>query len=343
MISRRGFIKTAVAGTAVGLTTGAVAQEAGSAEVIKPPRLSSGDTIGLVSPATAAFERMPIEVLVESFEAIGLRAELGTNYFKRRGYFAGSDEERAADIDDFFADESVKGIWARGGWGSARLLPLLDYESIKARPKVFAGYSDATALLNGIHSQTGLVTFHAPAPRHRFSAKHFESIVMAGESPLLSNPSDVPPDQTVRAADRTMTLHPGTARGPLLGGNLTVLSAIVGSSYLHDWRGAILFLEDVNEAVYRVDRMITQLALAGILDQLAGVVFGRCTDCDSGTSFGSLTLEEVLADHFGKLGVPAFMGSMVGHIAKQFTLPLGIQAEIDADAGTIRLLEPAVT
>ncbi len=344
VISRRGFLQSTMLGVAGSVAAGGLAQvSTDSAGAVKPPRLEPGDTVGLVSPATASFTRMPAEILEESFEAMGLKAVLGSNYFNRRGYFAGSDEERAADINDFFADPDVKGIWARGGWGSARLLPLLDYESIKANPKVFAGYSDATALLNGIHSQTGLVTFHAPAPRQKFSADHFRAIVMEGEAPLLSNPSVIPPDQTVQVSDRIQTLRGGTARGRLLGGNLTVLSAIVGSSYLHDWRGAILFLEDVNEAVYRVDRMITQLSLAGILDQLAGVVFGRCTDCDSGTSFGSLTLEEVLADHFGKLGVPAFMGSMVGHISRQFTLPLGVEAEIDADLGTIRLLEAAVT
>jgi len=128
----------------------------------------------------------------------------------------------------------------------------------------------------------------------------------------------------------------------MLGGNLTVLTAILGSPYVPDFRGAILFLEDVNEAVYRVDRMLTQLGLAGILGKLRGFVFGRCTECEPGTSFGSLTLEEVLNEHIAPLGIPAFSGSMIGHIDQQFTIPLGIDVEIDADAGTIRMLERGV-
>ena len=128
----------------------------------------------------------------------------------------------------------------------------------------------------------------------------------------------------------------------MLGGNLTVLTAILGSEYVPDFDDAILFLEDVNEAVYRVDRMLTQLSLAGILDRIAGFVFGRCTECDPGTGFGSLTLEEVLKDHVEPLGIPAFNGSMIGHIDQQFTIPLGIDVEIDADNGTIRMLEPGV-
>ncbi|MYI97346.1 MAG: LD-carboxypeptidase, partial [Acidobacteria bacterium] len=134
----------------------------------------------------------------------------------------------------------------------------------------------------------------------------------------------------------------GRATGPLLGGNLTVLTAIMGSEYLPDFTGAILFLEDVDEAVYRVDRMMTTLKLAGVLDRIVGFIFGRCTDCDPGSGFGSLTMEQVLEDHIAPLGIPAFRGSMIGHIPEQFTLPIGDRAEMDADRGTIRLLEPAV-
>lgn len=313
-----------------------------SVSLIKPPRLSPGDKVGLISPATAAFETMPIEILTESLESLGLEVVRGDNYFNRRGYFAGSDQERAADINGFFADPEIKMLMARGGWGSARLLPLLDYDVIRRNPKALVGYSDVTALLIGLHARTGLVTFHAPPPRHRYSAEHLEGLLFDAETPELRNPVQVDDDQTVQTRDRIQTIRPGKARGRLVGGNLTVLTAIMGSRYLPDWRGRILFLEDVNEAVYRVDRMFTQLKLAGVLDEIAGFVFGRCTECDPDSSFGSLTLEEVLRDHVEPLGIPAWQGSMIGHIDRQFTLPLGIEAEIDAEAGSIRLLEPAV-
>jgi muramoyltetrapeptide carboxypeptidase len=229
-----------------------------------------------------------------------------------------------------------------GGWGSARVLPHLDYDLIRANPKAIAGFSDVTALLNGVHARTGLVTFHGPHPRVKVSADYFRRVLFDGELVTFRNPSEIADDELVQTRERYATIHPGKARGRLLGGNLAVLSAIVGSRFMPDLDGAILFLEDVREAVYRVDRMMTQLRLAGLLDGLAGFVFGRCTDCDPGTSYGSLTLEEVLDDHIKPLAIPAYRGAMIGHIKRQFTLPLGVEAEIDADTGSLRLLEPAV-
>ncbi|MGK0481200.1 MAG: muramoyltetrapeptide carboxypeptidase [Planctomycetota bacterium] len=243
----------------------------------------------------------------------------------------------------FILDPEIKGIWARGGWGSARVLPHLDYDAIAQNPKVIVGYSDSTALLSGIHKRTGLVVFHGPFPRTTFTAEHQSSLLMDGKAPLLHNPTDIGSDNTVQTEDRTRTLHPGVARGRLLGGNLTVLTSIVGTPYLPDFEDAILFVEDVDEAVYRIDRMMTQLALSGVLGKLRGFIFGRCTDCPPGRGHGSLTLEEVLLDHIKPLGIPAFRGSMIGHIDKQFTLPIGAEVEINADAATIQILQPAVT
>ena len=310
--------------------------------LIQPPRIQPGDVFGLVSPATAAFETDPTEIFADAFRAVGLEPRLGSNYYRRRGYFAGNDAERAADIMEFFADPEVKGIFARGGWGSARVLPHLDYDVIRANPKVLLGYSDATALLTGVHAKTGLIVMHGPGPGNRFSTEHFRRTLMAGEADLLENLVDDPGDHIVPRDHRIRTITGGRATGRLLGGNLTVLTAIMGSEYLPDFTGAILFLEDVDEAVYRVDRMMTTLKLAGVLDRIAGFIFGRCTDCDPGSGFGSLTMEQVLEDHIAPLGIPAFRGSMIGHIPEQFTLPIGGRAEMDADAGTIRLLEPAV-
>ncbi|REJ72986.1 MAG: LD-carboxypeptidase [Acidobacteria bacterium] len=317
----------------------AVASGGQAPPLVKPPRLREGDLVGLVNPATARFERIPTEIMADAVESLGLRTRRGDNYYARYGNLAGTDEQRAADLNGFFADPEVRAIWATGGWGSARLLPLLDYDALRRDPKVIVGYSDATALLNGVHSQTGLVVFHGPFPRSRVSADFQKQLLFGAESMRYENPSRISDGETVQTSHRILTIRPGRARGPLLGGNLTVLSAIVGSAYLPRFDGAILFLEDVNEAVYRVDRMLTQLKLAGILDRIAGFVFGNCSDCDSGTSFGSLTLEEVLYDHIAPLGIPAWQNAMIGHIADQFTLPMGIEAEIDAEAGTISVEE----
>ncbi|MEM9384342.1 MAG: LD-carboxypeptidase [Pseudomonadota bacterium] len=338
-MQRRQFLATAASALAWA-SVGAVTPP--RRPLIKAPPLRVGDRVGLVNPATAAFKRAPIEIMQEALESLGLEVVLGEHFYDRLGYFAGEDEARASDINGFFADPSVRMIFARGGWGSARLLPLLDYDMIANNPKVLLGYSDATALINGVHQRTGLVTFHGPSPLDRFSARYFQRVVMAGEAVTMRNPAGAPKDTLVPVAHRIRSLCGGKAQGPLLGGNLTVLTAIIGSAYVPDFGGAMLFLEDVGEAVYRVDRMLTQLKLSGILDRVAGIVFGRCTDCGPGTDYGSLTLEEVLARHIEPLRVPAFSGSMIGHIPKQFVLPLGLSAEIDADLGTIRLLESAV-
>jgi muramoyltetrapeptide carboxypeptidase len=315
---------------------------AAKSPVLKPPRLEVGDRIGMINPARAAFREDPVEIQAESLEALGLVPVKGENFYKRRGYLAGTDEERAADINDFFADPTIKGLMGIGGWGSARVLPLLDYDVIRTNPKPVIGISDVTALLVGLYAKTGLVTFHGPHPRIKYSADYFKRVLFDGEEVLFSNPREIKDDEMVQMKERYATIHGGRARGRLIGGNLTVLAAIVGSPYVPDFNGAILFLEDVREKPYRVDRMITQLELAGLLDGLAGFVFGSCTDCDPGDGYASQTLEEILDDHILPLGIPAYRGALIGHIRRQFMLPLGIEAEIDADAGTLQLLEPAV-
>ena len=341
-MNRRFFLST------VGLTLSACSRE-GPAEkkrkVIKPRRLSPGDRVVLVNPAGATFSRVDADIATEHLEELGLEVRRAPHLFDRRGYLAGSDADRAADINQQFAAADVSGLIAlRGGWGCARILELLDYSLIRRRPKVVLGFSDITALHMAIHSQTGLVTFHGPVGTSNwtpFTTRNVCQILLEGQTPSFSNPA--PADgEGARTRHRIRTIRPGRARGPLLGGNLTVLAALMGSRFLPEWNGAILFLEDVGEEIYRVDRMLTQLKLAGVLDHIAGLVFGHCTDCRPGSGFGSLTLDEVLEDHLLPLHIPAWKGAMIGHIDDQLTLPQGIQAEIDAAAGTIRLLEPAV-
>jgi len=313
--------------------------------IIRPPRLRQGDLVGLVAPSGAIVDSQPAEIARESLEAMGLRVREGAYLRQRRGYLAGTDEQRASDLNAMIRDPEVRGIFAiRGGWGAARILARLDYEALARDPKVVAGYSDITALHNAIHARTGLVSFHAPVAASTwasFSYEHFRRVVFDAEAPTLA-PAPDNGDTLVPHQHRVRGIHPGRARGRLLGGNLTVLSHLVGTGYLPDFDGAVLFLEDIGEATYRIDRMLTQLKLAGILDGLAGFVFGNCTDCGPGGGYGALSLEEVLMDHIAPLRIPSWFNAMIGHIRDQWTVPVGVEAEIDARAGTVRLLDPAV-
>lgn len=313
---------------------------------LRPPRLAEGDLVALVGPANATFYEAQLDVARETLEALGLRVRVGEHLLARYGSLAGRDAERAADLNAAFADPEVRAVIPiRGGWGSARLLPHLDFAALARDPKVILGFSDVTALLLAARARSGVVTFHGPnglGRWDRFSADHVRRLLFAGEAPTLVNKVDEDPDRLVPIAHRIRTITPGRARGRLVGGNLTVLTALVGTPYLPSFDGAILFLEDTNEQIYRVDRMMNQLALAGLLGRIAGFFFGTCEDCGPGEGYGSLTLEEVLADHVGRLGVPAWQGAMVGHGMPQWTLPVGVEVEVDAGAGTVRMLEAGV-
>jgi muramoyltetrapeptide carboxypeptidase len=346
-MERRGFLK--VAGTAAlapGAAPGLAAPAAAPPpEVVKPPRLRAGDVAGLVAPASANFESVDVEIAQEVARAFGLEPRLGAHVRDRHGYLAGKDEDRAADVNRFFADSSVKAILAiQGGWGCARVLPHLDWETIRRHPKVVAGFSDITGLHCGLQARAGLVTLHAPnalSSWPAFTVDHFRRVAFEGEAVTMANPPGNQ-DRLVQRENRTRTIEPGRARGRLVGGNLTVLTALVGSPYLPSFDGAILFLEDVREDIYRVDRMLTQLRLAGLLGRVRGFVFGSCSKCGPGEGYGSLTLEEVLDEHVRPLRVPAYEGAMIGHQERQFTMPIGALVEMDATAGTIAMLEPAV-
>ena len=341
-------LRTADAGTATGQRPGAAPAAAAPPSPrppVKPARLKPGDTVGLVLPSSAQWDPMSIDVLLETLEALGVKGKLGQHVADRRGYLAGRDEDRAADLNAMFADPAVNAIHCiRGGWGAARLLPLLDWAVIAKNPKVLVGYSDITALLLSLHARTGLVTFHGPlgtSTWNSFNLDWMKRVMWNGEAVSFANLKE-PNDTLVPVKNRTRTITPGKARGKLLGGNLTVFTTILGSPYVPDFRDSILFVEDVEEEPYSLDRMFTQLKLAGILGQLKGVVWGTCDKCAPSAGFGSLTISDVLNDHVRTLGVPAYYGAMIGHVDRQFTLPLGIQVELDADAGTITMLEPAV-
>lgn len=309
---------------------------------LKASRLRPGDAVGLINPCSIPLDPTDAAAVRARVEALGLQLK------EAPGVKAGqpgheSAESRAADVNAMFADDDVKALLpVRGGWGCARLLGHLDYGLIRRRPKIVMGYSDVAALLLGIHARTGLVTFHGPMGNSSwvpFTVDHMRRILFAGEAGTLCSTADV---ADAREETRFRTIRPGVARGRLLGGNLTVLASMVGSAYLGGTDDVILFLEEVREPTSEVDRMLTQLELAGILRRVRGFVFGQCTGCPAPEVDGSLTLDGVLDDHVGPLGIPAFRGAPIGHVDRQLTVPIGVAVEMDASRGTLRLLEPAV-
>lgn len=315
-------------------------------EIIRPKNLSVGDTIGIISPSSAIFETEPYKIAIETFEAMGLKVKLGEFVNYRHGHLAGTDEERAKEFNDMFSDPEIDAVIAlRGGSGAARILDKINYDVIKQNPKIFIGYSDITALHLAIFAKTGLITFHGPlavSTWNDFSYDIFRKILFEGEAVVFKNPKSKG-DNLVQVNNRIRTINPGTAKGRLLGGNLSVLTGIMGTPYFPlDWEGKILYLEDVGEQIYAIDRMMSQLQLGGIFDQISGFVFGKCTDCNPGSGFGSFTLEEVIDHYIRPLNIPAYSGAMFGHINDNSTIPNGIEAEIDAVTGTIKMLTPAV-
>jgi len=337
-LNRSDFLKLLGMGGMAGVAAGAGAP-IGWADrrsvLLKPHRLQRGDTVGLISPGFSLPDPGQYDEIAGTIEELGFSVKSGAHARRRYGYLAGTDEERASDLNDAFSDSEVDAIIPfRGGWGSNRILDLIDFETIARNPKPLIGFSDITSLLLAIYSRTGLVTFHGPVGKSEwtdFTLQHFRKILMDGDTPELSNP----------AGESFRTITPGKASGPLIGGNLTVLTSMLGSDYLPEFNGAILFLEDVGEDIYRIDRMLTQLKLSGVLSRISGLVFGKCTDCKAGSG-ESLTLDQVFADHLEPLDIPAFRGSMIGHIDDVFTLPIGIPAEMDAEKGTVTLIESAV-
>jgi muramoyltetrapeptide carboxypeptidase len=340
-----GSLAAASLGAAAGFTPRVRAQRTPS--LMKPRRLAAGDTVALVAPASATFQSVELQIARESLEALGFKVKIGGHVLDRHGYLAGRDRDRANDINQFFADPAIRAVLPiRGGWGSSRVLPHLDFETIRKNPKVLLGYSDITALLLAVNAKTGLITFHGPNGMGRwdeYSVEYYKRVLMQAEAVTFENPRKLSDKNVLAQTEhRVQTITPGKARGRLLGGNLTVLTTIVGSPYLPEWDNAIFFCEDVDEGYYRIDRMLTQLRLAGVLSKLKGFVFGTCAECTTGEGYGALTLQEIFDDHIRPLGIPAWSGAMIGHQTPQWTVPVGADVEIDADKGTIRMIEPAV-
>jgi muramoyltetrapeptide carboxypeptidase len=243
-------------------------------------------------------------------------------------------------------DAAIDAVWClRGGYGATRIIDRVDFEALARRPKPLIGYSDITALLNAAVRLAQVVTFHGPVARASmpaFSRWHFERVLACAEPAGRLGRIPDRPDVLVPEENRIVTLRAGVAEGPLAGGNLSLIQCLMGTPWTPDLQGAILFLEEVGEDLYRVDRMLAHLRAAGALFGLAGVLVGRFTELKRQTNDGALSLDEVLSSYLLPLGIPAAYGFPVGHIRDQWTLPLGVRARLDAGTGEVELLEAAV-
>ncbi|MDH4045504.1 MAG: LD-carboxypeptidase [Gemmatimonadota bacterium] len=318
----------------------------GSRAVIRPRALSKGSRVALVAPAGPLTERDDLTRARELCDGLGWEPVPGPRALGRHGYLAGNDEDRLADLNQMLRDPAVDAVWClRGGFGVTRILDQVDFGALAARPRPLIGFSDITALLLASLGETGVIPFHGPmarAPLTRFSREHLERVVTrpaaAGTLGRLAPPEGV----LAPRAHRIVPIRGGVADGPLVGGNLSLLTALAGTRFFPVLDGAILFLEEVGEDLYRVDRMLAHLRMLGALERVAGVIVGQFTDMKRGTGDGALGFDEVLTTYIGPLGVPAAYGFPIGHVDDQWTLPLGVRARLDAGAGEVVVLEPAV-
>lgn len=342
---RRDFIKsvsTAAALTAMLKIYSAVPTK----NKIKPNRLKAGDTLGLIAPGSYISEE-ELKDSVANLEKLGFKVIYNERILSKSGYLAGDDKARAEELNFIFADKKVKGIFcARGGYGCQRILPMLDYELIRKNPKVLIGYSDITALLNAIYVETGLITFHGPvgiSTFNEFSVTYFNEVLVHPEKDLVLISAQ---DEDQKENAGITTIVSGKAVGELVGGNLSVINSLIGTKYDFNGEGKIIFLEEIGEEPYRIDRMLTQLIQCGKFEKATGIVMGVFEDCEpkkKDPSFStSFSLLEVLFDRLSNLNIPVIYGLSFGHIKNKFTLPVGIKAELDTINQTITLLENAV-
>ncbi len=310
----------------------------------RPHALRPGDTVGLITPSSYVSDPDELEFAARVVRFFDLRLKTGKNVGQRAGYLAGSVAQRVSDIHDMFRDPDVKAIFAvRGGYGAAQLLDHLDYDLIRRNPKIFLGYSDITALHLAIRKRAGLVTFHGPVAISHLSAWSQNGLRKAlfETQPigLVTNPPD---PNALRPSHTMRTVRAGKARGELAGGNLTLISTTLGTPFEIETRGRILLLEDVEEDIYRIDRMLTHLRLAGKLDGVAGIVFGECKNCPPQGHSSAYSLGEVIDYLLGPLNIPVLFGLSFGHTDDQVTLPLGVMASLDAGAQQLVVEEAGV-
>ena len=309
---------------------------------IKPDRLKNGDLIGIISPASAADDISRIEKGIRYIEGLGYRTILGKNLNKSLGYLAGTDDERIADIHQMFSDKNIKAIFClRGGYGAFRLLDKIDYKLIRNNPKIFVGYSEITALQMAFLQKTNLVTFAGPMvvpdfsnEISRYTEENFWRVITSNKKVGELKYPEI---------ERLPNLNPGNSSGKLIGGNLAVLVSLSGSDFLPNFKNKILFLEEISEPPYKIDRMFNQLKLNSVFKYVRGVILGSFTDCcENDLSKKTLTLNEIMKDYFTDSNIPVVYNFPHGHIKDFMTLPIGIKLKLNASKGSVELTESCV-
>jgi len=321
--------------------------------LIRPQHLSPGATLGLIAPASAPPDPRTIDRSIGVLEQLGFKVKLAPNVRSRHGYLAGTDRDRANDLMQMFRDRRVDGILCvRGGYGTARLLPLLDYGVIRDHAKVFVGYSDITSLHCAFLTKANLISFHGPMLNSDLNSAELpdftrQSFLRALSRPLtLGERSPVSISQGYRRKTAKI-LRGGVARGQLIGGNLTLLGTTIGTPWQPPFRDRILFLEDLSEQPYRFDRMLTHLLNCGLLQQVAGIAIGLNADCEDPRAKRAKeyrqTLEDVLKERLLPLKIPVVTGLPFGHVPHNATLPVGAQVTLDAERGDLLISQPIVS
>lgn len=316
--------------------------------VLLPHALRAGSTVGVVAPASGVSMR-DLSDGMSALKQWGCKVELGKAISKSNGYLAATDEDRAAEFMEFVERSDIDAILcARGGYGVMRILPMLDFDAIRCNPKIIVGYSDITALVNAVYSRSRVVAFHGPVASStfdKFTRDYFYNTLFTS-----TPPGKIAESQEFNSINfsesRLRVLHEGKAQGRLVGGNLTLVVSTLGTPYEVDTTNAILFLEEVSEEPYRIDRMLTQLWLAGKLQTCKGIALGRFKDCERLRDPGfkmSFTLEKVLQERLGSLNIPVVYGLPIGHVQSKMTVPIGTMAEIDTKSASLSLVEPSVT
>ncbi|HEX2722853.1 MAG TPA: LD-carboxypeptidase [Gemmatimonadaceae bacterium] len=296
---------------------------------LKP--LAAGSRVALVAPSGFLSDPAHVERACANVTSLGWSPVLGANVRAVHGYLAGTDEQRLADFNLAVRDESIDAIWCvRGGYGAMRLLAGIDYASLRTNPRPVIGFSDITALHAAIHRECRIVSFHGPTARGQLSDISRDSLVRA-----LSH------QDSCGTAERGRVLRSGRAVGRLAGGNLALVASLMGTPYSVDFEGAILVLEDIDEAVYRVDRMLRQLVLSGALSRCVAIVAGDFRPPAGEKSIDGRTVDDVIAEAADEAGIPCLAGAPFGHIADQWTLPLGAVAELDTSDMSLHVTRAA--
>jgi muramoyltetrapeptide carboxypeptidase len=313
--------------------------------LIKPKGLKKGDTIGIVSPSSGLWKRSELWQSIEELERLGYRVRTSPNAYSNDYYLAGSDENRAKDLMDFFKDDSIDAIFAsQGGYGASRILRMIDYDVIKANPKIFLGYSDITALHLAINKLSGLITFHGPSATS-FGTEYMNEYRFSQLEKAICNKEPIGDIKMASKENYLVKMNPQIAQGQIIGGNLSLIISTLGTPYEIDTKGKILFFEDLDTEPWIMDHMITHLLNSGKLHDAVGIVVGECSNCEPNKFEQGFqaqkSLEDVLFDLLEPIGKPVLYGLPIGHTKDLATIPIGVQAQIDSEKGTLKILERA--